>query len=86
MLLLREAAITGYTQSHNRIWDRSNIKCQNTLPMQTEVKKELVEIEQPKNWHTDPAQSQGTPTAFWQQLVNKWSSQQQHKSSPLCHE
>lgn len=33
-----------------------------------EVKKELVVIELPKNWHTDPAQTHGTLTVFWQKL------------------
>lgn len=32
-----------------------------------EVQKELVATEQPKNWHSDPAQTQATLIAFWQQ-------------------
>lgn len=47
---------------------------QNILPIQKEVRKELIVVKQSKNWYIDPAEIQGTLLAFWWWLGIWWTS------------
>lgn len=62
---------------------------QNLLPIQIEVRKELIVVKQSKKLiHRSSRNPRNSHSILMmiRDLVNKWSSHQQHKSSPLCHE